>query len=209
MYPGSELGWGQLAGGDVPLGIPVEFFKYYVFRDPNWDYRTRPIDFDNDTALADRPEIQPVNAVDPDLTKFFGRGGKLLLVDGWSDTSVPPKVAINYYKNVVAKTGAKAVKESMRFFMVPGMGHGPGTAGAENFSFDALATIEAWKKTGKAPETLVVSHYKNGMEIGNAWYASAASRDVPKGAAASRIRRATRASSGSFKTSVAAACAPE
>ena len=27
LYPGSELGWGQLAGGDVPLGIPVEFFK--------------------------------------------------------------------------------------------------------------------------------------------------------------------------------------
>ena len=27
LYPGSELGWGQLAGGDQPLGIPVEFFK--------------------------------------------------------------------------------------------------------------------------------------------------------------------------------------
>jgi hypothetical protein len=30
------------------------------------------------------------------LQKFLGRGGKLLLVDGWSDTGVPPKVAINY-----------------------------------------------------------------------------------------------------------------
>ncbi len=28
LYPGSELGWGQLAGGAQPLGIPVEFFKY-------------------------------------------------------------------------------------------------------------------------------------------------------------------------------------
>jgi feruloyl esterase len=166
MYPGSELGWGQLAGGDAPLGIPVEFFRYYVFRDPAWDYKTRPLDFDKDTALADRPEIQPVNAIDPDLTKFFGRGGKLLLVDGWADTAVPPKVAINYYKSVVAKTGAKPVKASMRFFMVPGMAHGPGTTGAENFSFDALAVLEEWKKTGKAPETIIVSHYKNGMEVG-------------------------------------------
>jgi feruloyl esterase len=166
MYPGSELGWGQLAGGNAPLGIPIEFFKYYVFRDPNWDYRARPVDFDNDTTLADRPEIQPVNAVDPDLTKFFGRGGRLLLVDGWADTAVPPKVAINYYKNVVATTGQKAVNESMRFFMVPGMGHGPGTAGVENFNFDALATIEEWKTTGRAPDTLIVSHYKNGLEVG-------------------------------------------
>jgi feruloyl esterase len=166
MYPGSELGWAQLAGGDAPLGIPVEFFKYYVFRDPNWDYKTRPIDFDKDVALADRPEIQPVNAVDPDLKRFFARGGKLLLVDGWADTSVPPKVSINYYKNVLAKTGAGAVKESMRFFIVPAMGHGPGTNGVENFNFDALGVVEQWKQTGKAPDQLIVSHYKNGIEVG-------------------------------------------
>jgi feruloyl esterase len=42
LYPGSELGWGQLAGAAEPLGIPVEFFKYYVLRDPNWDYKTPP-----------------------------------------------------------------------------------------------------------------------------------------------------------------------
>ena len=166
MYPGSELGWAQLAGGDAPLGIPVEFFKYYVFKDPNWDYKTRPIDFDKDVALADKPEIQPVNAVDPDLRKFFARGGKLLLVDGWADTSVPPKVAINYYKNVLAKVGASAVKESMRFFMVPAMSHGPGTNGAENINFDALSVVEQWKQSGKAPDQLIVSHYKNGMDVG-------------------------------------------
>src|ERR1043165_8065000 len=153
------MGWAQLAGGEQPLGIPVEFFKYFVLRDPKWDYKTRPINFDSDVALADRPDVAPVNAVDPDLRKFFARGGTLLLVDGWADTSVPPKVAINYYKNVLATTGAKPVRESMRFFMVPAMGHGPGTAGAENFNFDALATIEDWKKSGKAPEMLTVSHY--------------------------------------------------
>jgi feruloyl esterase len=166
MYPGSELGWAQLAGGAQPLGIPVEFFKYFVFRDPNWDYKTRPVNFDNDLARADRPDVAPVNAVDPDLRKFFARGGKLLLVDGWNDTSVPPKVAINYYKAVVAKTGAKPVQDSMRFFMVPGMGHGPGTAGEENFNYDALSVIEQWKQSGKAPEELTFDHYENGMMVG-------------------------------------------
>jgi feruloyl esterase len=166
LYPGSELGWGQLAGGDVPLGIPVEFFKYYVLRDPNWDYRTRPINFDGDVELSNRPEIQPVNAVDPDLRKFFARGGKLLLVDGWADTAVPPKVAINYYNAVVARLGARAVNESMRFFMVPGMGHGPGTGGAENVNFDALGLIEQWKEKGETPNELVVAHFRDGMETG-------------------------------------------
>jgi len=104
--------------------------------------------------------------VDPDLRKFFARGGKLLLVDGWADTAVPPKVAINYYNAVVAKLGARAVKASMRFFMVPGMGHGPGTTGAENFNFDALSLIEQWKEKGVAPDQLLVSHFKDGAEVG-------------------------------------------
>ncbi len=166
LYPGSELGWGQLAGGAQPLGIPVEFFKYYVFRDANWDYRARPLNFDRDVELSDRPEIQPVNAVDPDLRKFFARGGKLLLVDGWSDTAVPPKVAINYYNRVVAAVGERVARDSMRFFMVPGMGHGPGTGGAENFNFDALALVEHWKEAGRAPDQLIVSHFKDGKEVG-------------------------------------------
>jgi feruloyl esterase len=166
MYPGSELGWAQLAGGAQPLGIPVEFFKYFVFRNPNWDYRTRPGELRRRSRARDRPDVAPVNAVDPDLRKFFARGGKLLLVDGWNDTSVPPKVAINYYKAVLAKTGAKPVQESMRFFMVPGMGHGPGTTGEENFNYDALGVIEQWKQTGKAPEELIFDHYKNGMMVG-------------------------------------------
>jgi feruloyl esterase len=166
LYPGSELGWAQLAGGDVPLGIPVEFFKYYVFRDPAWDYKTRPINFDSDVTASNRADIQPVNAVDPDLSKFFARGGKLLLVDGWADTAVPPKVAINYYNAVVKKLGAQNVKQSMRFFMVPGMGHGPGTNGAENFNFDALSLIEQWHEQNKAPDQLIVQHYKDGRQIG-------------------------------------------
>jgi feruloyl esterase len=166
LYPGSELGWEQLAGGAEPLGIPVDFFRYYVFQDPTWDYKTRRLNWDSDVALADRPEIAPVNAVDPDLRKYFARGGKLLLIGGWNDSGVPPAVAVNYYKDVVAKTGAKATRESMRFFMVPGMGHGVGTNGAENFNVDTLALIEQWKQTGHAPDQLVMEHYRDGKQVG-------------------------------------------
>jgi feruloyl esterase len=166
VYPGSELGWEQLAGGAEPLGIPVDFFRYYVFQDPTWDYKTRRLNWDSDVARADRPEIAPVNAVDPDLRKYFARGGKLLLIGGWNDASVPPSVAVDYYKEVVAKTGAQATRESMRFFMVPGMTHGVGTTGAENFNVDTLALIEQWRQTGKAPGQLVMDHYKDGKQVG-------------------------------------------
>src|SRR5579872_1462679 len=166
LYPGSELGWGQLAGGAEPLGIPLDFFRYYVFQDPTWDYKARRLNWDSDVALADRPEIAAVNAVDPDLRKYFARGGKLLMIGGWNDNGVPPEVSVNYYKDVVAKTGAKATRESMRFFMVPGMSHGVGTTGVENFNVDTLALIEQWKLTGQAPNQLVMDHYKDGKQVG-------------------------------------------
>ena len=166
LYPGCELGWAQLAGGAEPLNIPIDFFRFYVFQDPNWDYKTRRLNFDGDVALSDRAEIAPVNAVDPDLRKYFARGGKLLLIGGWGDNSVPPNVAVNYYKAVVAKTGAKPVRESMRFFMIPGMAHGLGTNGVENFNADTLALIEQWKQTGKAPNELILDHYKDGKQVG-------------------------------------------
>jgi feruloyl esterase len=166
LYPGSELGWGQLAGGAEPLRIPVDFFRYYVFQDPNWDYKARRLNWDSDVPLAERPAIAPVNAVDPDLRKYFARGGKLLLIGGWNDNSVPPDVAVNYYKDVVAKTGAKATRASMRFFMVPGMSHGVGTTGVENFNVDTLGLIEQWKLTGQAPNQLVMEHYKDGKPVG-------------------------------------------
>ena len=168
LYPGSELTWGQLAGSDEPIGIPVNFFRHFVFRDPEWDYRTRPIDFDGDVALSDRPDLEPTNAVDPNLGPFFDRGGKLLLIEGWSDTTVPPKVALDYYNAVVEAVGPDRVRESMRFFMVPGMGHGPGTDGPHNFTFpvDPLSLIEDWKENGNAPDRLIVNHYVDGKQVG-------------------------------------------
>ena len=166
LYPGSELGWAQLAGGDQPLGIPVEFFKYYVLRDPAWDYKTRPINFDGDVTASNRPEIQPVNAVDPDLRQVLRArrqtpaGGRLERHGGAAQGGD------QLLQRGGAKLGAKTVSASMRFFMVPGMGHGPGTTGAENFNFDALGLIEQWREAGRAPDQLIVSHFRNGMEIG-------------------------------------------
>ncbi len=73
---------------------------------------------------------------------------------------------MNYYRAVLAKVGRGKVQQSMRFFMVPGMQHGPGTRGAENFDFDALALLTRWREEGVAPDELIVTHYRNGVAVG-------------------------------------------
>jgi feruloyl esterase len=154
LEPGSELGWAGLAGGPAPLSIAADYFKYVVFRNPAWDFKT--FDFDKDVALADSLDHGDLNATDPNLTAFFSRGGKLLMYHGWTDMLIAPRNSITYYTSVVSASGGAAkVNGSMRLFMVPGMAHCAGGEGPGNF--DKLTPLEQWVEQGKAPDRILAS----------------------------------------------------
>lgn len=160
LMPGSELGWGTMTG-PAPFPYAVEVFRYLAFKDPAWDYKTRPINFDSDVALVDSPDNQIMNAKNYDLAQYFGHGGKLLLIGGWNDTAIAPSTNYDYYNGLTAKMGARA-KDDARLFMVPGMGHCPGGNGASTFDIDSLNMLLEWKKTNKAPDQLIAQHRANG-----------------------------------------------
>ena len=65
LEPGSEMGWGALAGGPDPFFIVDDHFKFVVFKNPSWDFKT--LNFDSDIALADKIDSGTINATDPDL----------------------------------------------------------------------------------------------------------------------------------------------
>jgi feruloyl esterase len=155
---GSELGWGLLAGPQ-PLAFPREIYQFIVFKNPAWDYRT--LDLDRDVMRAEKAYDGMMDAVSPDLTAFFGRGGKLLQYHGWSDQAVAPGNSIRYYESVAKKDGGLArVQESYRLFMVPGMTHCVGGEGTG--TFDALAALEQWREMGTAPTRIPASRVSNG-----------------------------------------------
>jgi feruloyl esterase len=159
LEPGSELGWAAMAGGPQPFGITDDHFKYVVFKDPKWDFRT--LDFDRDVELADRLDGGLLNATNPDLRSYFGRGGKLLLFHGWSDQLIAPQNTIEYFTSVErAIGGAEKLKDSARLFMVPGMAHCAGGEGPN--TFDSLSAMEQWVEHKKAPDLMIASHTTNG-----------------------------------------------
>lgn len=156
LQPGSELGWGGLAGPE-PVREAVEFFQFVVANDPKWDFRT--LDFDRDVVRAEKAASPLIDAVDPNLQSFFSRGGKVLMYHGWNDQLVAPMNSVNYYQAVVGATKSSA--DSIRLFMMPGMNHCRGGAGPDNF--DRMAVIERWVEKGDAPKQIVAEHSTNGV----------------------------------------------
>jgi feruloyl esterase len=162
---GSELAWNLIAGGPKPLGISNDYYRFVVFENPEWNYRT--LDFDKDVARADAIDAKgaQLNAADPNLDAFRKRGGKLLMYHGWSDGLIPAQNSIDYFEAVLTRDdrsrGAAALErlqQDVRLFMVPGMGH-CGGGGADKF--DALEALERWVEAGQAPETLLAEGASN------------------------------------------------
>ena len=52
LMPGSELGWATQVGAN-PFGPGVDEFRYIVFKNPDWDYKT--FNFDSDVPRRSRP----------------------------------------------------------------------------------------------------------------------------------------------------------
>lgn len=162
MPPGSELSWAPLIGANLYAYANV-FYRNLVFKDPTWEYAKRPVNFDTDVDLADAPENLPINATNPDLSPFIGRGGKLLLIGGWND-DLPARSFTDYYESVVAKMGERRIRDSVMLFMVPAMAHclGDDYSYAPTTNFDAVGFIRQWKATGKAPRQIVVTQTAKG-----------------------------------------------
>ncbi len=160
LEPGSENVWDFFAEGSEPP-IVASHFKYLVFREPKWDYRT--LNFDGDLALADKLDKGVLNAIDPNLREFFAQGGKLLLYHGWNDGAIAPQSTINYYNSVVAAMGGSSkVTNSIRLFMAPGVNHCDGGDGP--FDFDSIVVLEQWVEKGKVPDRIVAAHFPRGAQ---------------------------------------------
>jgi feruloyl esterase len=153
---GSELAWGRWFG-EQPADYATEFFKHIVFGNPAWDFRT--LSFDGDLAAADEAG-RMLDATDPDLGKFVGRGGKLLLYAGWSDPGIAPRNVVNYFQRVRAAV-REAAGDSIRLFMVPGMEHCGGGNGTS--TIDLLGTIDRWVESGRPPARIEASRLSNGV----------------------------------------------
>jgi feruloyl esterase len=138
----------------------VDYFRRWVFNDPDWNWWS----FDWSKGVdAARARMAPlVDAVSPDLSSFARRGGKIILYQGWADPVVSATDTIAYYQRVTAATPGATGFSSL--YLVPGMGHCTGGPGAADFSSGADASsnialaLQDWVEKGARPGRILAVH---------------------------------------------------
>ena len=172
LAPGSEPLWPNRDPAG-PFPIPISHYKWLVFADPNWDWKTFDFSDPSDYQAflnAEKTFAPLLNATDPNLRGFRQRGGKLLQYHGWNDQLISPYNSINYYESVIAffqgasKDRAAALQDVQSFyrlFMAPGMGHCSGGQGPN--TFDMQTALENWVERGTVPETITATRAINGV----------------------------------------------
>jgi feruloyl esterase len=150
--PASEPFWAAYASPQFSIG--TNYFRYVVAKDANWD----PASFDVDRDLARLEEVDngAAKAMNPDLSEFVGRGGKLIAYHGTTDGLIPYGNSVDYHESVVEELGERRANNSVRLYLVPGMDHCSGGEGA--FVVDWLTPLERWVENDEEPGALHAEH---------------------------------------------------
>ena len=172
FYGGLKNSKGELIFSGQALGNPLpalrgaaegsapnvsDTVKIWGFQNANYDWKT--FDLDRDMPIINS-KVGFVDAVDPDLSKFKARGGKLLLYAGWGDTTITPENTVLYYESVLKKMG-KDQDNFTRLFLAPGMAHCRGGDGPN--TFDTIGTMEAWREKGVTPSQMIAFNPQTSM----------------------------------------------
>jgi Tannase and feruloyl esterase len=171
IYPGYPFGGEDEPGGwylwitgsdgqpSFQYTFATEFFKYFVFSDPSWNYSH--FTFAN---WKKRTQFLSafMDAKSPDLTQLKAAGHKLIMWVGWEDLAQNPLRFIQYWESVKAKD--PDVASYFRLFLLPGVTHSVDTPGPNKV--DWPSSISDWVENGYAPQRVVASKLsKDGIVV--------------------------------------------
>jgi len=138
-------------GNGLLFSVGEQTVKYIITRNPNQD----ALSFDEKqwkdriTAVASIMDVTNVR-----LEKFRAKGGKIILTHGTIDDFITPHNSVAYYERQVRQFTQPVADSFIRFYMIPGFGHGFGPFKAK---FDSFQALQDWVERGKAPGQLIAA----------------------------------------------------
>jgi hypothetical protein len=143
--------------------VAQQFMRYLAFEKSPGALNADPLKFDfsrDPPKLARARSVYDATSVD--LRAFKARGGKILMWHGWADTSIPAGSSIDYYLRATNAFGGRAAIESFfRLFLLPGVHHCAGGAGADRANM--LTLLDTWVDQGIAPDVILTTKEGDGV----------------------------------------------
>jgi feruloyl esterase len=163
--PNGQSGWAGWIFRDGQISQSALFaesaLRYMVFPQPDPAYDMTRFNLEKD-AHRFEPLGKLISALDPDLSRFRQRGGKILMYFGWADPALNPLTGVEYYENVT-RTMGPSTHDFFHLYMMPGVFHCGGGVGPA--CFDPLARVIPWVEQGKAPEAIVATQVEKGQVV--------------------------------------------
>lgn len=178
----------------------------YLFRvRPEWridDFEPMDLARAVDAPVAREKLADVLDPGKPNLSRFAGRGGKLIIYFGWADAVLSPQAGVAYYDEAGGRTGGLArTQRYFRLFMVPGMQHCQGGPAPNAFGqapiapalradprHDIRLALEEWVERGRQPTAIVAAKYENDQP-GGRLVATRQIRAYPRAPAATSFTR--------------------
>jgi len=144
----------NVGGADAVLySYADSYIRFFIARDPQFN----PLAFNpEDPALRKRiVEVSSmIDATDPDLSKFYDEGSKLILYAGGA-SEVPPAAVAQYWNSVIDTMGKDKVSKFARYYIFPSVNH----SGIQNpglpCAVDLFSALESWVEMGTPPGKLI------------------------------------------------------
>ena len=134
--------------------------KFLITRKPELDTMT----FDPQQYRARVEAVGRITDVtDVSLEPFRAKGGRIIMTHGTADDFITPHNSIAYYKRQVAQFGHARLDTFLKFYVIPGLGHG---FGVFNAKFDSLSALQQWVEHGQAPAGLTALDANEGANAG-------------------------------------------
>jgi len=157
--------WGAVGVGPTEWSLGELAIKAYIEQNQGFDVNndwpetvSAAGNFVSDATLALlHQQNGAADADDPfKLANFLDKGGKVILYHGGSDSLHSPFNSTWYYEySASVRGGYGPTQDSVRLFMVPGMGHCGG--GVSPNSFDTLQALHNWVTKGIGPEGIIAT----------------------------------------------------
>jgi feruloyl esterase len=152
-FPARQAADYGLADNIVKWGITNDPNAIVMIHDPTqWAQQYR--------ALSDQ-----IDATDPNLQRFYQRGGKLIIWYGTSDACVSYMQTARSIESVTRTLGEDHVRAFLRFYISPATGHSMAGAGA--ITAPLLSTLENWVEKSEAPPALTATSGKESADPGS------------------------------------------